>query len=113
MEITTVSKRAPKKIKAPTNTRGGRPKGVKNKITRESKEILRYIFENLSTIIETDYLNKERLATICPETIFDLYTKIIPYLIPKAEAETEKKDNGISSQLGDVLTRFGFKNETN
>lgn len=113
MVITTVSKRAPKTIKTPTNTRGGRPKGVKNKITRESKEILRHIFENLSTIIETDYLNKERLATICPETIFDLYTKIIPYLIPKAEAETEKKDNGISSQLGDVLTRFGFKNETN
>jgi hypothetical protein len=106
----TKTQKKPGPPKGVTNNPKGRPKGIPNKLTKESKEILLHIFETLSDVIVSEYLNIDKVKSLPPEVLLEFYIKIIPYLIPKAEAKTEEKSN-VSIQFDRLLTSFGVRSE--
>ena len=60
----------------------GRPKGTPNKITKETKEIIRNFIESeIENVLSEfqEFSAKEK---------FDIIIKLLPYVLPKIEAET-------------------------
>lgn len=92
--------------KGNTNNPHGRPKGVPNKTTQASREVLADIFNRLSDIIVEEYLESKKIKTLPPNVLFDLYVRIIPYLIPKIEATQAEQIGGVSVQLSNLLASF-------
>lgn len=109
-EKDTKTQKKPGPPKGVTNNPKGRPKGIPNKLTKESKEVLLHIFETLSDVIVSEYLNIDKVKSLPPEVLLEFYIKIIPYLIPKAETKTEEKSN-VSIQFDRLLTSFGVRSE--
>lgn len=107
----TKTQKKPGPPKGVTNNPKGRPKGIPNKLTKESKEILLHIFETLSDVIVSEYLNIDKVKSLPPEVLLEFYIKIIPYLIPKAEAKTDDAKNNVSIQFDRLLTSFGVRSE--
>lgn len=64
-----------------------RPKGSKNRITIETKEVLTSILENNYTKIETELNEMKGKAYI------DAIFKIVEYVIPKAKEEETAETN--------------------
>jgi 23S rRNA C2498 (ribose-2'-O)-methylase RlmM len=69
---------------------GGRTKGVVNKTTAETKEILQKIvsneLDNISTLLEK----------LEPKERIDAVIKMLPYIVPKQQEITIDKENVIS-----------------
>jgi hypothetical protein len=78
----------------------GRPKGSENKITTETKEIIKnFIDSEIKNIIAEfkELTIKER---------FDIITKLLPYVMPKIETvsihEEEEEDQTVSFKFVEV-----------
>lgn len=76
--------------KGKTNNPNGRPKGATNKVTGVAKERLLDIFEKIASKIEAEYiLDDKKFKELDPRTLFKLFADILPYIIPKAEPNTD------------------------
>ena len=67
---------------------GGRPKGVKNKVTREQKIQIEHVLTMLDDVIE-DYIMKLK-----PEKVVELWLNLQEYVRPKKQR--------VSFDMGDV-----------
>ncbi len=79
---------------------GGRPKGVKNKVTREQKIQVETVLSMLDDIIE-DYIMKMK-----PEKVVELWFNLQEYVRPKqnrVNMEVESKDKTITKVVFQIV----------
>ncbi len=66
--------------KGKTNNPNGRPKGVKNKITQDTKEWVKEILEKLRPQLENDLRELDAVER------WRIVEKLLPYVLPKQQA---------------------------
>lgn len=86
-----------------TKGKGGRPKGSPNKMTAQNRERLSEIFDMLSNVIENDYIkNSAKLKELPARDLFDLYTKILPYVVPRLDMSSISGNSFIAERVKEV-----------
>jgi hypothetical protein len=71
----------------------GRPKGEKNKVTKDVKKWLLDLFLTHSKTLETD------LKAMTPRERWEIIAKILPFIVPKLQAMDAKVDlNNLSDE---------------
>lgn len=77
---------------------GGRQKGIQNLVTRNAKERVLSIIDIIDERVEND------LAKLSPKERLDFYTKLLPYVCPKAiEKEADNTDD-LRKKIDSLIT---------
>ena len=83
--------------KGQTNNKKGRPKGSRNKSTKELRAIITSLFEE-----QIDQI-REDLAELEPRYRLKFLTDLLPYVIPRLQNITQTNVNDIDSLTGEQL----------
>ncbi|MGB4013647.1 MAG: DUF5681 domain-containing protein [Bacteroidales bacterium] len=86
-------------VKGQSGNPAGRPKGSKNKVTKDVKEWLLELFYNHASTLDID------LKAMTPRERWDVITKILPFIVPRLQAMQAKIDlNNLSDdQLKTII----------
>ncbi len=79
---------------------GGRPKGVRNKISRERQEKIEEI------LLIADDMVEEALRKLKPKELLDVWTGLTEYVCPKLQRvtlDTEPEDNKITKIIFEIV----------
>ncbi len=87
--------------KGKTNNPKGRPKGSQNKVTKETKELIKDLLDNNWVSFE------KKLMNLDDKQFISTYIKLIEYVVPKQRAVEEK----VSEEEWRYLMRLKEKDE--
>ena len=79
---------------------GGRPKGVRNKISRERQEKIDEILSIADDMVE------EALSKLKPKELLDIWVGLTEYVCPKLQRvtlDTEQEDNKITKIVFEIV----------